>query len=76
NVKITNFTSSFADGLAFCAIIHHYYPESFDYQTLRRDERKINFDLAFRIAEEQAQIHPLLETEDMLKMGNEPDKKC
>ena len=27
NVKITNFTSSWSDGLAFCALIHHFFPQ-------------------------------------------------
>ncbi len=51
SVKIRNFTSDFADGLAFCAIIHHYFPDEFDFNTLNRDNKQKNFDLAFRIAE-------------------------
>ncbi len=50
-VKIRNFTSDFADGLAFCAIIHHYFPDAFDFNALNRDNKQKNFDLAFRIAE-------------------------
>ncbi len=51
SVKIRNFTSDFADGLAFCAIIHHYFPDEFDFKTLNRENKQKNFDLAFRIAE-------------------------
>ncbi len=51
SVKICNFTSDFADGLAFCAIIHHYFPDAFDFNALNRDNKQKNFDLAFRIAE-------------------------
>jgi hypothetical protein len=50
-VKIGNFTSDFADGLAFCAIIHHYFPDEFDFKSLNRANKQTNFDLAFRIAE-------------------------
>ena len=50
-MKIRNFTSDFADGLAFCAIIHHYFPEEFDFNTLNHEQKRTNFDLAFRIAE-------------------------
>lgn len=27
NVRITDLTSSFQSGLAFCAIIHHFFPD-------------------------------------------------
>ncbi len=51
SIKIRNFTSDFADGLAFCAIVHHYFPDAFDFNTLNRNNKQENFDLAFRIAE-------------------------
>lgn len=50
-MKIRNLTSDFADGLAFCAIIHHYFPDQFDFHALNGDNKRENFDLAFRIAE-------------------------
>jgi hypothetical protein len=50
-VNIRNLTGDFADGLAFCAIIHHYFPDEFDFNQLKCDEKQKNFDLAFRIAE-------------------------
>merc|ERR1719382_1104988 len=31
NVNITNFTNCWADGLAFCTLIHHFFPQAFDY---------------------------------------------
>lgn len=51
SVKIRNFTSDFSDGLAFCAIVHHYFPDAFDFNKLTRDNKQSNFDLAFRVAE-------------------------
>ena len=51
SIKIRNFTSDFADGLAFCAIVHHYFPDAFDFNNLNRNNKRENFDLAFRIAE-------------------------
>ncbi|XP_063963137.1 smoothelin-like isoform X1 [Lytechinus pictus] len=75
-VNVTNFSSSWADGLAFCAVIHHYYPDSFDFNILDPKQRRKNFDLAFNTAEEQADIMPLLDTDDMIMMKNNPDWKC
>uniref|UniRef100_A0A5S6QNL0 Calponin-homology (CH) domain-containing protein n=2 Tax=Trichuris muris TaxID=70415 RepID=A0A5S6QNL0_TRIMR len=76
NVNVTNFSSSWANGMAFCALIHHFYPDAFDFNCLDPNQRKENFELAFRVAEEQAGIVPLLEVEDMLMMGDRPDYKC
>ncbi|KAF7259987.1 hypothetical protein EG68_02408 [Paragonimus skrjabini miyazakii] len=50
-VEIKNFGSSWSDGLAFCALIHHFYPDAFDFSTLKPENRKANFELAFDTAE-------------------------
>ena len=50
NVKITNFSSSWADGLAFCALIHSFLPDAFDYDQLNSTNRRHNFELAFETA--------------------------
>jgi hypothetical protein len=76
NVKIENFSSSWSDGLAFCALIHHFYPDAFDYNALDQKNRRQNFELAFKVAEEKADIYPLLDVEDMVAMGRRPDWKC
>lgn len=51
NVCITNFSSSWSDGLAFCALLHHFMPDAFDYSQLDAENRRRNFELAFTIAE-------------------------
>ena len=73
---MTNLSSSWADGLAFCALTHHFFPNAFDYKSLSANNRKENFELAFRVAEEQAGVPQLLDVSDMLIMGNTPDYKC
>ncbi|XP_050309144.1 titin isoform X5 [Anthonomus grandis grandis] len=75
NIQLDNFSSSWADGLAFCALIHHFLPDSFEYSALTPKERRHNFELAFRIAYEKADIYPLLDVEDMLET-RKPDWKC
>jgi len=67
NVKINNFTSCWADGLAFCALIHHFFPQAFDYSKLKADPstRKSNYHLAFQTGERFAGIPDFLTAEDM-----------
>jgi len=62
--------------LAFCALIHNFYKDAFDYDSLNPKNRQHNFELAFRIADEKAGIYPLLDVEDMVAMGKKPDWKC
>ncbi|KAF5290833.1 hypothetical protein FQA39_LY14595 [Lamprigera yunnana] len=75
NIQLDNFSGSWADGLAFCALIHHFLPDAFDYHVLTPQDRKHNFTLAFRIADEKADIVPLLDVEDMIAT-RKPDWKC
>jgi hypothetical protein len=51
NVSIDNFSSSWANGLAFCALIHHFIPNEYDFETLDANDRRKNFELAFKTAE-------------------------
>ncbi|XP_037090244.1 smoothelin-like isoform X5 [Pollicipes pollicipes] len=75
NVNIENFSTSWNDGMAFCALIHHFYPDAFDFEKLNPKNRRYNFDLAFKTADEKAGIFPLLDTDDMVAM-RKPDWKC
>ncbi|XP_068446071.1 smoothelin-like 1 [Clinocottus analis] len=75
-VNIENFSSSWCDGLAFCALIHRFFPDAFDYSSLKPKERAKNFALAFQTAESLADCCPLLEVEDMIMMGKHPDPMC
>ena len=50
-MEVTNFSSSWANGMAFCALIHSFVPDKFDFDSLNPKERRKNFDLAFRVAE-------------------------
>lgn len=74
-IKIENFSTSWNDGMAFCALIHHFYPEAFDFDKLDPKNRRYNFDLAFRTADEKAGVMALLDVDDMVAM-KKPDWKC
>uniref|UniRef100_A0A8C8SEM3 Calponin-homology (CH) domain-containing protein n=1 Tax=Pelusios castaneus TaxID=367368 RepID=A0A8C8SEM3_9SAUR len=75
HVDIQNFSSSWSSGLAFCALIHKFFPDAFDYAALDPANRRENFTLAFATAEQHADCAPLLEVEDMVRMSV-PDSKC
>lgn len=51
NIDITNFSSSWNDGLALCALLHTYLPDRIPYDSLTPQEKKRNFSLAFSAAE-------------------------
>ncbi|XP_028451961.1 smoothelin-like protein 2 isoform X3 [Perca flavescens] len=76
NIDIQNFSSSWSDGMAFCALVHSFFPLDFDYNTLDPANRKHNLQLAFTTAEEQADCLRLIEVEDMMEMGDKPDPMC
>nr|XP_042702485.1 smoothelin isoform X3 [Chrysemys picta bellii] len=76
HVDIQNFSSSWSDGLAFCALVHNFFPEAFDYTQLTPQNRRRNFEVAFSSAEMLVDCMPLVEVEDMMIMGKRPDSKC
>lgn len=51
NIDIQNFSSSWSDGMAFCALVHSFFPTEFDYDSLSPQSRKHNFEQAFGTAE-------------------------
>ncbi|XP_035870484.1 smoothelin isoform X1 [Phyllostomus discolor] len=76
HVDIQNFSSSWSDGMAFCALVHNFFPEAFDYGQLSPQNRRQNFEVAFSSAEMLVDCVPLVDVEDMMIMGKKPDPKC
>ncbi|CAM9239378.1 unnamed protein product [Lampetra planeri] len=74
-VNIQNFSSSWKDGIAFCALVHRFFPDAFEYSILNPNRPLDNFQLAFSTAERLAGCPPLLDPEDLVRM-KEPDWKC
>ena len=73
-VRITDMSSSWRDGLAFCALIHNFFPQSFDFKGLKTDtaaDRRRNFEIAFTTGEKFAGVPDFLTAEDMSGMVEE-----
>ncbi|XP_039612982.1 cytospin-B isoform X1 [Polypterus senegalus] len=51
NIDVTNFSSSWSDGLAFCALLHTYLPAHIPYHDLTSQDKNRNLTLAFQAAE-------------------------
>ncbi|XP_029965600.1 smoothelin-like protein 1 [Salarias fasciatus] len=66
NIEITNFSSSWEDGLAFCAIYHTYLPTYIPFDSLKPTDKKENLDLAFKTGQSVG-ITATLSVEEMLK---------
>ena len=51
NVEINDFSSSWANGLALCAILHSFLPDSIPFDDLTPTNRRQNFTVALNVAE-------------------------
>uniref|UniRef100_UPI00358EE526 EH domain-binding protein 1 isoform X3 n=1 Tax=Myxine glutinosa TaxID=7769 RepID=UPI00358EE526 len=71
-VHITNFTTSWRNGMAFCAILHHSRPDLIDYEALKPQEMKENNKKAYD-GFASLGISRLLEPADMVLLAI-PDK--
>lgn len=68
---VTNFTSNWTNGLAWCALIHKHRPDLLDFQACLGKSDEENLEIAFSVADEALGIPRLLDVEDMAT----PDEK-
>ncbi|KAF7649493.1 hypothetical protein LDENG_00140600, partial [Lucifuga dentata] len=66
-VKITNFSTSWRNGLAFCALLHHFHPEKINYELLDPYDIKHNNKKAYDGFAELG-ISRLMEPSDMVML--------
>ncbi|XP_045896721.1 EH domain-binding protein 1-like isoform X3 [Micropterus dolomieu] len=67
-VKVTNFSTSWRNGLAFCAILHHFHPDKIDFDKLDSHDIKLNNKKAYD-GFEALGISRLLEPSDMVLLS-------
>lgn len=73
-VDVRNFTDSWNDGLAFCALLDIHRPDLIDYDALDKNDHKGNMKLAFEIAHKEIGIPDLLDVEDVCDVAK-PDER-
>ncbi|KAL8827636.1 MAG: hypothetical protein Q9191_003063 [Dirinaria sp. TL-2023a] len=73
-VEVRDFSASWNDGLAFCALLDIHRPDLIDYEKLDKDDHRGNMQLAFDIASKEIGIPDLLDVEDVCDVAK-PDER-
>jgi Ca2+-binding EF-hand superfamily protein len=73
-VEVRDFSSSWNDGLAFCALLDIHRPDLIDYDSLDKSDHRGNMQLAFDIASKEIGIPDLLDVEDVCDVAK-PDER-
>jgi Ca2+-binding EF-hand superfamily protein len=73
-VSVRDFSGSWNDGLAFCALLDIHRPDLIDYDSLDKSDHKGNMQLAFDIASKEIGIPDLLDVEDVADVAK-PDER-
>ncbi|KAM0347122.1 hypothetical protein ACHAPU_005061 [Fusarium lateritium] len=73
-VEVRDFSGSWNDGLAFCALLDIHRPDLIDYDALDKADHRGNMQLAFDIAHKEIGIPKLLDTEDVCDVAK-PDER-
>lgn len=73
-VEVRDFSTSWNDGLAFCALLDIHRPDLIDYDELDKSDHRGNMQLAFDIASKEIGIPALLDVEDVCDVAK-PDER-
>ncbi|KAF6241857.1 hypothetical protein HO173_000569 [Letharia columbiana] len=73
-VEVRDFSASWNDGLAFCALLDIHRPDLIDYEKLDKSDHRGNMKLAFEIASKEIGIPDLLDVEDVCDVAK-PDER-
>jgi len=73
-VNVKDFSRSWADGMAFATLVNHFCPGKVPIDKLTPETRRQNFEIAFKVADEEFGVYPLLDVNDMVAL-DAPDWK-
>lgn len=73
-VEVRDFSTSWNDGLAFCALLDIHRPDLIDYDALDKSDHRGNMQMAFDIAHQEIGIPKLLDVEDVCDVAK-PDER-
>ncbi|KAI9862974.1 MAG: hypothetical protein M1813_004147 [Trichoglossum hirsutum] len=73
-VDVRDFSTSWNDGLAFCALLDIHRPDLIDFDSLDKSDHRGNMALAFDIASREIGIPDLLDVEDVCDVAK-PDER-
>lgn len=73
SITITDFTTSWRDGLAFNALIHSYRPDLFNFDDLETTSTHVRLESSFKMAEKYFGVPRYLDSSDI--DVDKPDKK-
>lgn len=73
-VHVQDFSASWNNGLAFCALLDIHRPDLIDYDKLDKSDHRGNMQLAFDIASKEIGIPDLLDVEDVCDV-TKPDER-
>ncbi|KAJ9244624.1 hypothetical protein DTO169E5_1445 [Paecilomyces variotii] len=73
-VEVRDFSTSWNDGLAFCALLDIHRPDLIDFDALDKNDHRGNMKLAFDIATNEIGIPDLLDVEDVCDVAK-PDER-
>ncbi|KAH8176193.1 hypothetical protein LIA77_04611 [Sarocladium implicatum] len=73
-VEVRDFSASWNDGLAFCALLDIHRPDLIDFDALDKSDHRGNMQLAFDIAHKEIGIPNLLDVEDVCDV-QKPDER-
>jgi hypothetical protein len=73
-VNVENFSMSWRDGLALCALIHNLDPTLIPFNSLKADNAAQNIELALSISERKLGVARLFDPQDVLNLAR-PDEK-
>ncbi|KAA8641883.1 hypothetical protein EYZ11_010238 [Aspergillus tanneri] len=73
-VEVRDFSTSWNDGLAFCALLDIHRPDLIDFDALDKKDHRGNMKLAFDIAANEIGIPDLLDVDDVCDVAK-PDER-